>query len=86
MDLPVQNHHFNQVRAEGIRKVFIGWDFLGHENIRGFPFGDGSISSANAHEVGRIDGGSIDSLLRHCLLYTSPSPRDGLLSRMPSSA
>ena len=27
-----------------------------------------------AHQVG------------HCLLYTSPSPRDGLLSRMPSSA
>ena len=27
---------------------------------------------ASAHEV--------------CLLYTSPSPRDGLLSRMPSSA
>ena len=25
-------------------------------------------------------------LLWHCLLYTSPSPRDGLLSRMPSSA
>ena len=24
--------------------------------------------------------------LRSCLLYTSPSPRDGLLSRMPSSA
>ena len=23
---------------------------------------------------------------RTCLLYTSPSPRDGLLSRMPSSA
>ena len=23
---------------------------------------------------------------RDCLLYTSPSPRDGLLSRMPSSA
>ena len=23
---------------------------------------------------------------RACLLYTSPSPRDGLLSRMPSSA
>ena len=26
------------------------------------------------------------SLSRTCLLYTSPSPRDGLLSRMPSSA
>ena len=24
--------------------------------------------------------------LHVCLLYTSPSPRDGLLSRMPSSA
>ena len=24
--------------------------------------------------------------LQACLLYTSPSPRDGLLSRMPSSA
>ena len=24
--------------------------------------------------------------LQGCLLYTSPSPRDGLLSRMPSSA
>ena len=25
-------------------------------------------------------------ILEGCLLYTSPSPRDGLLSRMPSSA
>ena len=25
-------------------------------------------------------------ILNACLLYTSPSPRDGLLSRMPSSA
>ena len=33
---------------------------------------------------------SINETLREylytCLLYTSPSPRDGLLSRMPSSA
>ena len=29
-----------------------------------------------------------DNMVRglSCLLYTSPSPRDGLLSRMPSSA
>ena len=26
------------------------------------------------------------ALLNHCLLYTSPSPRDGLLCLMPSSA
>ena len=30
--------------------------------------------------------GQISSQLQRCLLYTSPSPRDGLLSRMPSSA
>jgi L-serine dehydratase len=28
----------------------------------------------------------LDLRFRVCLLYTSPSPRDGLLSRMPSSA
>ena len=27
-----------------------------------------------------------DKFDKPCLLYTSPSPRDGLLSRMPSSA
>ena len=30
------------------------------------------------HQLSDID--------KFCLLYTSPSPRDGLLSRMPSSA
>ena len=30
--------------------------------------------------------GEIARQLDICLLYTSPSPRDGLLSRMPSSA
>ena len=39
---------------------------------REYPWG-------NAYESGRAN---IDD----CLLYTSPSPRDGLLSRMPSSA
>ena len=28
----------------------------------------------------------LDGRVSYCLLYTSPSPRDGLLSRMPSSA
>ena len=32
----------------------------------------------------RMDENSAQSII--CLLYTSPSPRDGLLSRMPSSA
>ena len=33
-----------------------------------------------------IERGEFVALLGPCLLYTSPSPRDGLLSRMPSSA
>ena len=41
-------------------------------------------------EVGRVDAGcEVDFRVGRkggCLLYTSPSPRDGLLSRMPSSA
>ena len=30
--------------------------------------------------------GGLGTNAKICLLYTSPSPRDGLLSRMPSSA
>ena len=42
--------------------------------------------------VGEIGGTAEESAAEYiqnnisCLLYTSPSPRDGLLSRMPSSA
>ena len=32
------------------------------------------------------DIGSIEVVIFNCLLYTSPSPRDATLSRMPSSA
>ena len=41
-------------------------------------------TGANAAEL-NINGVS-DYAASACLLYTSPSPRDGLLSRMPSSA
>eukprot|EP01016_Furgasonia_blochmanni_P005102 TRINITY_DN11980_c0_g1_i1.p1 TRINITY_DN11980_c0_g1~~TRINITY_DN11980_c0_g1_i1.p1 ORF type:complete len:100 (+),score=24.53 TRINITY_DN11980_c0_g1_i1:64-363(+) len=33
-----------------------------------------------------VEGLAVAKALMGCLLYTSPSPRDGLLSRMPSSA
>ena len=46
-----------------------------------------NITIKDTHPIGHIE----DNLARLsrstiCLLYTSPSPRDGLLSRMPSSA
>ena len=59
-------------------------------------------SGMAAYEGGDVkDGGTISGTVKFkgtapapkkldvskdCLLYTSPSPRDGLLSRMPSSA
>ena len=46
--------------------------------IAGHPEGSPDISETD------LDKAMIDK--KPCLLYTSPSPRDGLLSRMPSSA
>ena len=40
------------------------------------------ISKINVEKIIAVSGNHDYS----CLLYTSPSPRDGLLSRMPSSA
>ena len=37
-------------------------------------------------EVEAFEIHAVKYLMDPCLLYTSPSPRDGLLSRMPSSA
>ena len=52
-------------------------------------FGYGA-SVGDPLRVGFIGTGDEGSVLigahNPCLLYTSPSPRDGLLSRMPSSA
>ena len=51
------------------------------ENVRfstGLPLENEKVQSAIAAAEQRLGN--------HCLLYTSPSPRDGLLSRMPSSA
>ena len=50
---------------------------------------DGGNMGATAVEVNGTVGGTTykwTGLDMTCLLYTSPSPRDGLLSRMPSSA
>ena len=41
-------------------------------------------STGNAYGVEMTDQGFVCSCI--CLLYTSPSPRDDELSRMPSSA
>ena len=45
--------------------------------------GAGTGLSAKCEEEGGID---LIVIYNSCLLYTSPSPRDATLSRMPSSA
>ena len=44
-----------------------------------------SSDSSGAFQF-ETNGANTVSISNTCLLYTSPSPRDGLLSRMPSSA
>ena len=46
------------------------------------------LASAAALKTLKQGGSAMDAVVtaQTCLLYTSPSPRDGLLSRMPSSA
>ena len=45
----------------------------------------GDITEAKRKEKVKRNYASLE-VVKACLLYTSPSPRDGLLSRMPSSA
>ena len=40
----------------------------------------------NPYKVIETELPTVNKYVNICLLYTSPSPRDGLLSRMPSSA
>ena len=47
---------------------------------------DVEFQRAYANQVKEIQRAMFMTQTYDCLLYTSPSPRDGLLSRMPSSA
>ena len=60
-----------------------------HDAVARVP-GQKGTSEANAAAMGQVFGYLHEQVAAaradRCLLYTSPSPRDGLLSRMPSSA
>ena len=47
--------------------------------------GTSKIANVDSQNIMAQSGGKV-AQANACLLYTSPSPRDGLLSRMPSSA
>ena len=56
----------------------LGLTVLGRDTVSG-EWTDTAVGLDGNHA-------NIAMLQTPCLLYTSPSPRDGLLSRMPSSA
>ena len=55
------------------------------KNIKGVQFDRGKHAHGCRKWFNMVRDTSNDQII-FCLLYTSPSPRDGLLSRMPSSA
>ena len=65
--------------AAGVKALPTTWDQL----LNAFK----KVKAAGMLPLGNAGGnGPALEQLHACLLYTSPSPRDGLLSRMPSSA
>ena len=69
------SHAKNSTWATGLRTFF---------EYRDLGIGDATHGQFNAHVI-RVKK-PVEQFPHTCLLYTSPSPRDGLLSRMPSSA
>ena len=66
-----------------VEKHLMGGDCLNHGCVPSKAL----IRAAKAvNEVRKAPVFGVDAQLQTCLLYTSPSPRDATLSRMPSSA
>ena len=64
-----------------------GYVAAGHERILVIPGPKDRITESESGITVEIAAPRVSAGYRMiCLLYTSPSPRDGLLSRMPSSA
>ena len=70
--------------AEGVKEIMLDKKFGASGNhVVVEEFLTGPEVSVLSFTDGKVVKPMVSSI---CLLYTSPSPRDGLLSRMPSSA
>ena len=74
---PADFQHFDYVNAAAPK----GGTFSLIPSVRAYNQSYQTFNSLNAYILKGDGAQGMD-----CLLYTSPSPRDGLLSRMPSSA
>ena len=72
----VIHHELFHIINDGFKELFNENEWKKLNNPK-FKYADCSTCSKKL---------GLDTYKNTCLLYTSPSPRDGLLSRMPSSA
>ena len=79
------NSSQRQTMANAIRALAMDAVQAANSGHPGMPMGMADAATALFCDHLKFDAASPDWPDR-CLLYTSPSPRDGLLSRMPSSA
>ena len=74
--LSSQRHFALELQDSGVPVVYLS-------STEGYS----EVLSAVCQDIGPVHCiNAAERELRDCLLYTSPSPRDGLLTRMPSSA
>ena len=83
---------FNELKLRK-EKALVSYIMVGYPNdnatlssVKGIVKGGADIIELGFPFSDPIADGPIIQKASTCLLYTSPSPRDGLLSRMPSSA
>ena len=79
--LAKKNAHVDAVSGTEVLKAIHAGFPVEHIELATDVLDRRSLKVIEEHEV-RVNIGTLNI----CLLYTSPSPRDGLLSRMPSSA
>ena len=79
-DAQDQERQIRALKDAGCEKI-VGDKITGTSN-----YGDREALSKLLEDINAGDLLILDELNRFCLLYTSPSPRDATLSRMPSSA
>ena len=75
-------YNFNFIHEESVESTMISIkNFIGSQNVC-------MIADEQTSGIGRRGNEWVSPKgnIYICLLYTSPSPRDGLLYRMPSSA
>ena len=74
------------LRLELMLLIFCGAGMGAVHSARVGFYPNGLIMAVSVAGFGMYLAYAVLRLSKFCLLYTSPSPRDGLLSRMPSSA